>query len=333
MRGFSARSVLRISGAVAVWCVAAASGCGAERGSAVSDDGRLVARRDRPASSIVRSSTPATIDGEPVTWDDLLPILSEAAGGEALEELAFDRLLAREAEREGIVITEDDTRREEALLAESIGQAAGADAATAQRLLLDVRRARNLGPARYAALLKRTAILRRLVAEEVHVTNAAVEQMFEIRHGERFRARIITVASERTAEDVRRRALGGEPFGELAAEFSTDSSAERGGLIESISAADPTYPSGLRAALRAAEPGGVGPVIALDGAYAVVRVEARIAPDGVNLDAVRGELERAVRLRQERLAMGVLGERLLEGARITVFDRGLSRSWEDRRDR
>jgi len=322
-------SVLAFLLAVAAGCV----GCGSSGGTVSERDGRLVVRSDRAGAPIVGDETPATIGGDAVTWDELLPVLSEIAGGEALEELAFDRLLGREAERRGIVITEADMRREEALLAETIGQAAGADASTTERLLLDVRRARNLGPARYAALLKRTAILRELVAGEVHITNAAVEQMHQIRHGERYRARIITVSSERTAEDVRRRLLGGEAFGELAAEISTDSSAERGGVIGAISAADPTYPSGLRAALRTLDPGAVSPIIALDGVYAVVRVDERIGPDGVALETVRGELERAVRLRQERLAMNERGRRLLAGARVTVFDPALSRSWRNRNAR
>lgn len=309
------------------------AGCASDRGSVNTNDGRLTIRGEPRRAAIVGSSTPATIEGESVTWEELLPILTELSGGEALEELAFDRLLAREAEREGIVVTRQDTEREEALLAESIGLATGADDSTVERLLLDVRRARNLGPARYAALLKRTAILRRLVQEDIHITNAAVEQMFQIRHGERFRARLITVDSERTADDVRRRAMAGEPFGELAAEFSTDESAQRGGLIEAISPADPTYPSGLRAALRVLEPGQVGPIVALGNGYAVLRLEERIEPDGVGLDGVRLSLERAVRLRQERLAMNELGARLLESARITVFDPNLAQSWRQRRDR
>lgn len=336
---FSARSRLGISGGVLSIIAALVlgtgllTGCAGDAGSTATRDGRLVIRGDRPRATIVSSATPATIDGVPVTWDELLPILSETGGGVALEELAFDRLLAREARRLGIVITEADTKREESLLAESIGRATGADATTIDRLLHDVRRARSLGPARFAALLTRTATLRRLVADEVHVTNAAVEQMFRIRHGERFRARLITVANTRTAEDVRRRLVSGEPFGEIASEYSTDASAERGGLIEAISPADPTYPSGLRAALRVLEPGEISPILALDGGFAIVRLEERIEPDGVAMGSVRDGLERAVRLRQERLAMNALGTRLLDSADITVFDPHLAQSWRYRQDR
>ena len=332
IRTFSARSAFRISGLFGLLTVIL-TGCAASTGSTETRDGRLIFRDDRPHTPILGASTPATIDGVPVSWDELLPILSETAGGAALEELAFDRILGREAERLGIVITGADTQREEALLAETIAQAAGSDAAMTERLLLDVRRARNLGPSRYAALLKRTAILRQLVADEVHVTNAAVEQMHRIRHGVRYQCRLITVATERAADAVRSRLLSGEPFGEIAAEFSTDSSAQRGGIIEAISPADPTYPSGLRAALRILEPGELSPIIAIETGYAIVRLDERLEPDGVAIEDVRDELERAVRLRQERLAMNTLGQRLLEGADIAIFDPHLAQSWRYRRDR
>ena len=311
----------------------ASVGCGSPRGSTQVRDGRLVIRADRSSTPIVSSSTPATIDGVPVSWDELLPFLSEAGGGVALEELAFDRLLESEAWRRGIVITGSDTDREEALLARTISEAAGADASTSDRLLLDVRRARNLGPARYAALLARTATLRRLVADEIHITNAAVEQMHRIRHGVRFRARLITVISEGAADVVRQRLITGEPFGEIAAELSTDTSAARGGIIEPISPADPTYPSGLRAALSVLTPGEISPIIALNAGYAIVRLDERIEPDEVSIEAVRKDLERAVRLRQERLAMNILAERLLDAADIIVFDPHLVHSWRSRRGR
>lgn len=313
--------------------VLATGGCASDTGSTRSRDGRLTIPGDRPRTAITNASTPATIDGVPVSWDELLPILAETAGGAALEELAFDRLLEREADRVGIAITQSDTQRERALLAETIGQATGADSATIDRLLLDIRRARNLGPSRFAALLKRTAILRQLVADDIHITNAAVEQMHRIRHGVRFQARLITVNSEGAADIVRQRLLAGEPFGEIAAEFSTDASAPRGGLIEAISPADPTYPSGLRAALRVLSPSETSPILALDSGYAIVRLDARIEPDGVSIEAVRDDLERAVRLRQERLAMNTLGQRLLASADISVFDPRLAQSWRARRDR
>ncbi len=330
----------RLLGAAAVVAFAA-MGTGCETGSRGSlettDDGRLIIRDgwrgDRPRASIAGAGTPATINGDSVTWNDLLPILSETAGGAALEEFAFNRLIEEAAVREGIVITPEDTQREQAYFAETISQSTDADPELVARLMAEVRRERNLGPARYAALLKRTAILRKLVADDVHVTNAAIEQMYEIRYGERFQARIITVASERTADDVRRRLLLGEPFGELAAEISTDASAERGGVIGAISPADPTYPSGLRAALRVLEPTELSPIIALDSGFAVLRLDEKIPAEGVGIASVRSSLERAVRLRQERLAMNEYGARLLDRADISVFDPHLSQSWRTRRDR
>jgi len=333
---FSVRSIAIMS--VGWCCVGVAAAClpgcaSSSPPSTRAENGRLIISGDRPRAAVVPNDTPATINGEPVSWRQLLPILSEAGGGVALEEITFDILLGRAAERAGVAVTPEDIKREETLLARTIGRTADADDETAARLLRDVRRARSLGSARYNALLRRTAILRRLVADEVNITNAAVEQMHAIRHGERFRARLITVNSESAAELALRRLREGEPFGEVAAALSTDASAARGGVIEPISPADPTYPSSLRAALKALEPGRLSPIVALDSGYAVLLLEERIEPDGVALGEVREELEQAVRLRQERMAMNAYAQRLLERADVVVFDPHLSQSWRHRRDR
>ncbi|MEL7474069.1 MAG: hypothetical protein AAGK04_12195, partial [Planctomycetota bacterium] len=37
------------------------------------------------------SRPPALLNGEPITWSELRPILAEAAGAEALQEVAIDR--------------------------------------------------------------------------------------------------------------------------------------------------------------------------------------------------------------------------------------------------
>src|SRR5690606_11930669 len=87
-----------------------------------------------------------------VSWDELRPVLAEAAGGVALQEVVLDRLLARECERRGIRITEADLATERQALTDTLVRDAGASAADAERLLERIRRQRGLGDARFAAL-------------------------------------------------------------------------------------------------------------------------------------------------------------------------------------
>ncbi len=268
-----------------------------------------------------------------MTWETLRPLLAEAAGGLVLEEVVFDVTLAEEARRQGVAISADDIAREERLLARTLGGAAGADEAATARHIEDVRRARGLGDVRYRALLERTALMRRLVAGEVRLTEAALAQMHETVHGERCRVRIITVVDPAGASEALRRLRAGEPFGEVAAALSTDPSAARGGIVEPISPADPSYPAGVRAALRTLTPGALSDPIGIDTGFAIVLLEERVAPDGVTIVEDRAGLEEAVRLRQERAAMSRLAERLLAGADVAVFDPRVEQAWRMRRER
>ena len=58
-----------------------------------------------------------------------------------------------------------------------------------------------------------------------------------------------------------------------------------------------------------------------------------IGGDKVTLEQVRPQLERLVRLDQERLLMDRLARRLLQRATVMVIDGALRNSWDTRRGR
>ncbi len=278
----------------------------------------------------VRRRPAALVGDERIDWSTLWTPLVEAAGGEVLEELALDILLEREAARAGVTIGAEAIQRErEALMSNLAGSGRGASDAGA--LLLEVRRARGLGPARFESLLRRTALLRALVADEVRIDEAALREAYAIEHGERRAARLITTTTLQEASRAAARIRDGESFGAVAAQVSTDQSAARGGVIEPISLADASYPPGILSALRSLQEGEVSPPVAIDGGYALVRVERIIPADDVSFEEVREELAARARSRRERVLMDRLASRVLRDADITVLDTGLGRAWSWRR--
>ncbi len=273
------------------------------------------------------------VSGEAVAWSRLLPALAESAGAIAIEEAALDLLLEREAAKAGVRATAEDVDAERRAMAEAV--APGGDAARGEAALRQVRRERGLGESRFAALLRRNALMRKLVQPEVAVTPLAIDQAYELRYGERIGARIITTATAEEAAAAAARIRGGEAFNEVAARVSNDASAARGGLIEPVSPADPSYPASIRKALTEAQPGGLTPVIAVEKGFALLQRDAAPVPAPAErpaIDAVRADLERDARRRQERLLMARLGRRLMESASVTVLDPALSQSWQWRRN-
>ncbi len=277
---------------------------------------------------------PVMVDGEPVSWDEMRATLSEAAGAAAVEEIALSRIVEAEFSRRGLQLTEADLRRERESVERSLA-AEGAGSDSAAEMLSRIRRSRGLGPARFDGLLRRNAMLRQLVQAEVVIDEEQVRTAHAVRHGPRCRARIIVVSSEREAAQARSRVEGAADrrgaFIEEAIARSTDPSAPRGGLLEPISPADPAYPVSVRRALEALRAGELSPVVALENGYALLLLDERTEGDGTPIEAVRPELERLLRIRQERVLMDRTASQMLETARITVFDPSLEWSWRTRR--
>ena len=90
-------------------------------------------------------------------------------------------------------MTEADLAAEEAIIRQSLSE----DEDVAARLLADLRERRGLGPVRFAALLKRNAGLRRLVEDQVTVTEPAVRQAYRLAHGPAARVRLIVMPTLR----------------------------------------------------------------------------------------------------------------------------------------
>lgn len=287
-----------------------------------------VLRTPSPQSSerSVRVSPPASLAGQSVTWDELHSVMVEAAGAIALEETILDRLLAREADRQGIIVEQIDLEEEERALLDTLAQTSSDGGESV--LLEELRRRRGLGPHRYRALLQRTATMRAIVSQNVDITPEALDLARAIRFGEKRRLRVITAPSLIEARTALRALERGDSFSEVALRLSTDASAARGGLIEPLSLADPSYPAALRDAAGELNVGDVSPPIALDSGFVIARLDEIIPP--TNPPGAESVLLEDARAEQERILMTALARRLLAEARLTIFDPSLETAWRRR---
>lgn len=312
------------------WCLVAATlGAGLVATGPRSGGGQPAAARTNP---------PAIVGGRAVNWSEMTPLLAEAAGAAVLEEIVLDRALAAELERAKVTITEQDVERERVLLARSMARAAQAGPDEVEEIVRTVRRQRGLGEKRFAALLRRNAALRRLVQGDVVVTPEDVRRAYDVRYGERMRTRLIVTATERAAAEALARVRGGEgreaePFGEVAAELSTDPSAARGGIVEPISPLDPTYPAAVRQALSSLKPGEISSPVGIEEGFVILKLEEVLPPSGPAFEDVRAEMEEEVRLVRERVQMDRLAARLLKTTPVIIMDEDLDWSWTARRER
>ena len=324
----------------------AAGGCASSpQAGRTTDEGRpprSVAVSAPGGRSEASGTTPrpaALVDGVPVEWAELVPLLTEAAGGAVLQEVVLDRRLGQEAAARGVVLSDGDIREERERMRSALAAGPGAfglstlNTDQAEVAVEAVRRTRGLGEVRFEALVRRSALLRRMVRDGVRVDEGAVRLAHAVQHGPRLRLRIVTVATFAEAQALRGQLATGEPdlsgrLAALARRVSTDASARNGGALGLVSAADPSYPMVLRQAAEGLAVGELTPVLALDKGYALALVEEKTAGSGVDIEAVRPELERLARMRAEREAMDRLAAEMVSRAGVSALDRGLDRSWK-----
>ncbi len=289
------------------------------------------AATDRAGNSFVTSTLidarpAALVGGAIVDWGEMRPLLNEAAGATILQEVILDRMLIMELARTGHSVTDRDVDRERELFYQTLST----DPNVAARLARELRIRQGLGRRRLHRLLHRNASLRVLVADDVMISEEAIVQTHQILHGATRRARLMVLPTLSEAQAAINRVRAGEFFGDVAVDVSTDTSASRGGLLAPISHADPTYPEVMRDALWALDPGETSTPILLARQYAVLILVAEIDGDGITLEETRVEIQRQVRLSQQRLLMDQKARQLLSEASVTIIDAALKDSWDDR---
>lgn len=285
-----------------------------------------------------RSVIPAYAADEPVAWEELSPLLAEASGRAVLEEVALDRMIARELSARNLTISAEDISAERERLAEALADGGVSTPTDASGTIETLRRARGLGPMRYRALLTRNASLRALVGPAPEPAAQEITAHLESRFGEKLNARILVLPSEREAAELRAQ-LSKDPtaltptFARLATQRSIDASAPSGGLLRPFSLAEPTIPVSLRQVLAKLKDNELSPVVAIDGGYALALIESRTpaSPAATSpTDEVRARATARLRATTQRRAMDSLAEELLKRAKVTPMDAGLSWSWEGR---
>lgn len=269
----------------------------------------------------------ALVGGQSVRMQALTPIMVETAGGQALGEWVLNQQIEKALAEKKIALRQEDLDYEKKQLMNQLDP----DPDQAARLLTQLRERRGLGPRRFEMLLRRNAALRKLVADEVQITPALIQQAYDMQYGQLTQVRMILSGSLKGASEALRRARGGESFIDLAIELSQDASRAQGGLLAPIAAEDPTWPQALREAAVKLAPGQISEPVALDAGWAILKCEKKIDQPARPLAEVRHELRDQVRLRLERLRMEQLARVLVEKADVTVLDADLDRSWKQQR--
>lgn len=168
------------------------------------------------------SEAVALVNGEAVPKDELFEIMYAQGGADALEQLIARKLIAQEAARVGLEITEEE-------MDEEVDSIIGDNFQGSREDFLEVLELYGISEESFREDARLNLLVRKLAMTKIDLSDAELrgffnENRFLFEQAEEIEVRHILVETEEAAAEVVARLDGGEDFAGLASEFSIDMS-------------------------------------------------------------------------------------------------------------
>jgi parvulin-like peptidyl-prolyl isomerase len=290
-------------------------------GAALDDGGRIV----------------ATVAGEPITMNQLMPALIKAHGLTTLLQLVELDLAKQQAAQKHLTVTPADIEHERAVTLSHLFQQTDdkidgeiEDAQSAH----DTKRVKELqdeladqhavlitqfldnqhiAQSEFDTAMEINAYLRKIAEPTVKaaITDDVLHHAFNQQYGERVRVRYIQLHNMQQVAQVHARLKAGDDFGDIARDMSENvPSRELGGELPPFSEKDTNYPLRFRQAAFALKPGEISDPVEYENALYLIKMEQRIAPVAVKFDDVKDSLRAMLTENLTQQAIRSLRERL-----------------------
>ncbi|MEH7009408.1 peptidylprolyl isomerase [Neobacillus niacini] len=170
----------------------------------------------------------AKINGDAISKDELYDEMVKQYGAATVEQLIADKIVATEAKKQKVSVTDEDLNKEVDKLKESYG---GED------VFNQVLESNNTSVDVLKEDLKNYLTLRKLLEPQIEITDEELQTYFDenkdsFGEAEQVKASHILVEDEATAKEIKQKLTDGADFAELAKEYSTDEgSKENGGEL------------------------------------------------------------------------------------------------------
>jgi len=262
----------------------------------------------------------ATVNGEPIRNGQMQQLLLASYGNEALQQLVASAVVAQAAARENVAVTSEDIQAENELTIKEF--APNIDKAKKEALLAQLLKRRNIPRVHWEMTMRRNAILRKIAAKRLKITDAMLTAEFNRLYGLKVQVRHIQCASVADAQKILRMIEQGGDFAELARKFSTNTAtAPGGGLIPPFSRDSQAVPTALREAAFALADGKVGQIVMVAKDCHVLRREKTILPKDVTYDEkLKAQLRRQLSAAQIRPMQTRILHDLIQAADVKVLD-------------
>jgi foldase protein PrsA len=178
--------------------------------------------------ALTKDTAIAKINGEEISKDELYDEMVKQYGVATVERLIADKIVASEAKKQKITITDDELNKEVDKLKESYG---------GDEVFNQVLESNNTTLDVLKEDLSNYLTLRKLIEPQIEITDEELKAYFDenkdsLGEAEQVKASHILVEDEAVAKEIKQKLADGADFAELAKEYSTDEgSKENGGEL------------------------------------------------------------------------------------------------------
>jgi parvulin-like peptidyl-prolyl isomerase len=280
----------------------------------------------------LRSQMPgvvATINGQPIAYQELAEECLLRFGEEVLEIEISHLLLQQALAKANLAVTEQDLNAEIAHAAKLAGVVDAQGQPDLDKWMQMATTEQDISKEQYMRdSVWPSAALKKLTSGKIQVTNDDLQKGFEANYAQRVRCRAIVLGNMRRAQEVWAKARQNpsmDYFGDLAEEYSIEptSKALRGEV-------PPIRQHGgqpqLEEAAFALAPNELSGIIQMGDKFVILRCEGRTDPVDVNPQEVRDILYQDILEKKLRMAMGEQFDKIRAQARIDNFLAGTSQS-------
>jgi hypothetical protein len=271
----------------------------------------------------------ATINGRPITTQQLTDECLSRYGHEVLEGEISRKVLSQELAKKKLAISQQDLDEEVARAADMYGMTKADGTPDVERWLAQVTE-QDKAP---VELYVRDAVwpsvaLKKIVGSDVIVTEEDLQKAFEANYGERVEVLAIVLGDQRQAQKVWEMARNNPTdafFANLAEQYSVEpSSRANGGKVPPIQ--KHSGAPELEKEAFSLKQGTLSGVVALNDQYIILRCLGRTRPVQVDPQLARKELYKDLQEKKLRVKMSNEFDRLLRTSQIDNYVAGTSQS-------
>jgi foldase protein PrsA len=231
----------------------------------------------------------ATVNGKAITKDALYDQMAKQSGAQVLDQLITDQLIAEQAQKSGVQVSEKDIEAE----LDKVKKQVGSDAAFQQ--MLDQNHM-TLADARDQ--LKNNLIVKKIFEGKIKISDQDIQNYFNqnkesFGEPEQVRASHILVKTEQEAKDIKQQLAQGASFEQLAKEKSIDpGSKDKGGDLGYFSAGK-MVPEFDKVAFSL-KPGEVSDIVKTQYGYHIIKVVDKKPAVAATLEANKDKIKDAL---------------------------------------